>query len=166
MTERISFLAIFVCFLFSSCGRCHLYVQQMSLDRDYLASSHVGSPDRRQNHPPKGQRLLISWHFPFNLFVQQLHLVLTARFSDQTELTFEEPIQKSWGYAEFQFPHHLLTYRIQVINHWDEVVEIWEHQLWTQLIDIESKNSVSSQPIHGSVIDTPYSRGESVSCNR
>lgn len=155
MRKRILFLGIIICFFLASCGRSHLYVQQMVLDREYLASTHVGTPDRRQTNPPQGQRFLVGWHFPSNLFAEGLRLALTARFPDQTELVFSEPVKKTWGYAEFQFPRRLMTYRIQVINQWDEVVETWEHQLWTELIDIESNDSVSSHPMHGSVMDTP-----------
>lgn len=61
------------------------------------------------------------------------------------------------SYAAFNFfEKRILTYRIQVVDFEDEIVETWEHHFWTQLIDVDrSKVSVSSQPKQGSVIDTP-----------
>jgi hypothetical protein len=123
--------------LFTSCYKDHLYVQQEWVDRNFLASSHVNTPDPRQEHPPQGQRLLIAWRFPQNLIDQQLNLVLTMRFWDNTEEEQIRPIRNSRGYTAFNFLNEkILTYRIQIIDADGDVVERWEHQFWTKLIDI------------------------------
>jgi len=132
----------------------------MSLDHDYLASTHVGTPDPRQDDPPLGQRLLVSWKFPGNIFNQGLKLVMVARFWDQSEEVIEQILERSWSYLELYFPSKLLTYKVEVFNFEGDKVGLWEHHFWTQLIDIdlekESKSSsVSSQPMQESVIETP-----------
>lgn len=156
MVQRI--LAFSILFtLFTGCYKDHLYVQQEWVDRNFLASSHIGTPDPRQECPPIGQRLLVAWRFPMNLINRQLHLILTVRFWDNTEEELYQVIENSKAYAAFNFyDERILTYRIQVFDSEDEVVETWEHHFWTKLIDINRSNvSVSSHPIQGSVIETP-----------
>ncbi len=156
MVRRI-LVCLFLLTLFAGCYKDHLYVQQEWVDRNFLASSHVGTPDPRQACPPVGQRLLVAWRFPPFLFDQQLKLILTVRFWDSSEQVIFHPLQEMKSYAAFNFfEKRILTYRIQVVDFEDEIVETWEHHFWTQLIDVDrSKVSVSSQPKQGSVIDTP-----------
>ncbi|HSX10529.1 MAG TPA: hypothetical protein VLF94_02280 [Chlamydiales bacterium] len=157
MRTIVALFPIFFLTLLTSCYKNHLYVQQEWVDRNFLASSHVGTPDRRQEHPPEGQRLLISWKFPSNLIHEQLTMATTVRFWDNTEEVFYLPIKRSWGYEAYLFTQcKILTYRIQVINACNEVVDTWEHHFWTELIDIDrSSDDVCSQSKQGSVIETP-----------
>lgn len=132
-------------------------MQQEWVDRNFLASTKVGTPDPRQECPPEGQRLLVAWNFPGSLFYQDLRLLLTVRFWDNSEEIISYPIERRWSNTAFNFfDQKILTYRIQVVNRSNEIVETWEHHFWTELIDIDRKrDSVSSQPRHGSVIETP-----------
>lgn len=104
-----------------------------------------------------GQRLLIAWRFPMNLVDRQLRMVLTVRFWDNQEKEFTHFIERSRSYTAFNFfDQRILTYRIQVVDSDNEIVETWEHHFWTKLIDVDrSKTSVSSQPKQGSVIEMP-----------
>jgi hypothetical protein len=130
----------FLLTVFAGCYKNHLYVQQEWVDRTFLASTKVGTPDPRQECPPEGQRLLVAWKFPAYLFYQELHLLLTVRFWDNSEEVISYPVERHWSNAAFNFYHQkILTYRIQVVNRDDEIVETWEHQFWTELIDIDRK---------------------------
>lgn len=151
----LTVFAILCAGVFAGCYKNHLYVQQEWVDRNFLASSHVGTPDPRQECPPQGQRLLVSWKFPRSFGA--LQLVMTVRFWDNSEEVLCHPIERAWGYAAFFFDQErILTYRVQVVDVNGEVVECWEHHFWTELIDIDrSKDSVSSQSRQGSVIETP-----------
>lgn len=151
----IVFFIIFT--VFTGCYKEHLYVQQEWVDRSFLASSKIGTPDPRQECPPEGQRILVAWRFPDYLFFQQLRLRLTVRFWDNTEEVIDHFIHRTRSYAAFNFyKKKILTYRIEVVNGQDEVIETWEHQFWTELINIDRKSlSVSSHPRHGSVMETP-----------
>lgn len=132
-------------------------MQQEWVDRNFLASTRVGTPDPRQESPPTGQRLLVAWRFPLFLVDQKLKMLLTIRFWDNSEEVLCREIDKSKGYTAFNFFNdRILTYRIDVVNGENCVIETWEHHFWTKLIEIDrSKSSVSSQPMQGSVIDTP-----------
>lgn len=144
--------------LLASCYKDHLYVQQEWVDRDFLASTHVQTPDPRQICPPTGQRLLVAWRFPLNLIQQGLNLHLTTRLWDNTEEVSTQPMTRSHGYEAFNFfdGKRILTYKIEVTDSKGDVVEVWEHHFWTKLIDVDLSNTaVSSQPRQASVIETP-----------
>jgi len=157
MCRRIAIYLILLTF-FTACYRDHLYVQQEWVDRNFLASTKVGTPDPRQADPPEGQRILVGWRFSQNLLAEKLQLVLTVRFWDNSQEVIARPIQRSVSNTAFNFFDGLkiLTYRIDVVNAKGDVIQTWEHQFWTKLIDIDRRsNSVSSHPRQGSVMETP-----------
>lgn len=145
----------------TGCYRHHLYVQQEWVDRNFLASSHVGTPDPRQAKPPEGQRLLIAWDFPRSIFQKELTLEVSVRFWDDTQRNFHCQLQKKRSYTAYFFENEkILTYRVRVIAKDGEVIDTWKHHFWTELIEVgqpavNNNSSVSSQPIQGSVIDMP-----------
>lgn len=125
------------------CYKGHLYVQQEWVDREWLASSHMHTPDPRQDNPPKGQRLLVAWDFPKSLFQQGLTLQVTVRLWDNTQTIHTCPIERKRSFTSFFFPNNqpetdrrILTYRVQVMDHNQQVVETWNHQFWTELIQV------------------------------
>lgn len=125
------------------------------MDQNFLASSRVHTPDPRQEKPFEGQRLLVAWRFPSNLVNYGLSLVLTVRFWDNVEEEICYPIQRGHGTKAFYNAcRRILTYKIDVVNSQGEIIEVWEHQFWTKLID-RSSSSVSAQPKQGSVMETP-----------
>ena len=108
------------------------------MDKSFLASSHVGTPDPRQEDLIEGQRLLIAWRYPQNLMQDDLRLVLTVRFWDQSEEKFFSPLEKVRGHTAYNFfQQKILTYRVQVLDKGGEVVDTWEHHFWTQWIDLQ-----------------------------
>jgi hypothetical protein len=127
----------------TGCYKNHLYVQQEWVDASFLASSHVGTPDPRQEHPPHGQRLLIAWDFPRSLFDEKLTLEITVRLWNNTQEVLLHPVERKRGYEALYFPNadpcddrRILTYRIQVLNAEGTVLETWKHHFWTELIEI------------------------------
>ena len=151
----------------ASCYKNHLYVQQEWIDENFLASTHVGTPDPRKANPPQGQRLLVGWDFPRSLYEEGLTLLVTVRFWNNVQDVLFQPVDRRRSYAAFYFSNkdstedrRILTYRIQVLNARGAIIETWKHHFWTELIEIASSanrisSSVSSHPKQGSVIDTP-----------
>ena len=139
-------------FFLSSCYKNHLYVQQDKLDKNYLASSHVHTPDPRQKNPPEGQRLSVAWDFPLSIFKEQpLNLILTVRFWDNTQDVFVTKMEKKRGYVIYKFqdpthnkPKKILTYKVDVVNEDGEIVEQWKHQFWKKLIKINKEENIES----------------------
>lgn len=132
-------------------------MQQEWVDKDFLASTHVGTPDPRQKDPPTGQRLLVGWRFPTNWLDWGIHLETTVRFWDNREEVIRYDLDSSHGSHAFNFfGQKILTYKVEVVDACGDVLEVWEHQFWTKLIDADRRSlSVSSQPMQPSVIETP-----------
>lgn len=165
--------------LLSSCYRGHLYVQEEWVDKASLASSWVRTPDYRQEDPPVGQRLLVSWDFPISVYRRHLTLHAVVRFWDNTEKTVAYELKRRRGATDFFFRdeseeqnNKILTYRVQIRAGDGELIETWKHQLWTELIEVDKENSsgfgvekrreahsisssVSFHPRQESVIETP-----------
>ena len=136
MSIRVRIFSIILTLL-SSCYKDHLYVQQEWVDQTFLASMHVNTPDPRQECPPCGQRLLVAWRFPSNMIDYGLNLILTVRFWDNSEEEVCRRLESSRGYEVFNFfDEEILTYRIQIFDDADNLIETWEHHFWTKLIDI------------------------------
>jgi hypothetical protein len=125
----------------SSCHKNHLYVQNEWIDKKYLASSHVGTPDPRNKSFVSGNKLIISWAFPKNLYKKNLSLLLTMRFFGNTQDVITHLISKKKSYTTFFFPKNkkILTYQIQIVAEDGQIIEVWKHQLWTELIDIDKQ---------------------------
>ena len=144
MKKIIFVISLF--FLLVGCSTNHFYDQVENVGDYYLASIHVKTPDDRQFDPPYGQRINISWYFPKNQFYQDLSMHLTVRFWDNTQETRVYNLHRRWGTDTFFFSNKLkenknkiLTYRIQIFNGKNEVIETWKHQFWTELINVDEE---------------------------
>jgi len=129
--------------LLTGCYKGHLYVQQEWVDANFLASSKVGTPDPRKEHPPEGQRLIIAWDMPKSMFQQGLTAIATVRFWDQSEQVRTFPLERKRDVKAFFFLNQgftqdrkILTYLVQIISETGDIVEVWEHPFWTELIDL------------------------------
>ena len=141
---------LFLSFLmFFSCYKNHLYVQVEKIDKDFLASSHISTPDPMQEDPPYGQRVIISWSFPNHLYRKDLFVYLTVRFWDNKEALRIYKINRKWGTQTFYFSNKkrekgrkILTYQVQIVTQNKEIIEVWRHQFWTKLIDVDKEEEV------------------------
>jgi hypothetical protein len=160
-----SCFTIFLLFL-TGCTRHYFYAQKEKIDKSFLASSHILSPDPRQANPPEGESLLIRWDFPLSVFNENLTLQVKVRFYNTEEEVVIRPIIRKRDSCSLFFPHQqILTYLIQALSDKGEVVSEWEHQFWVEWIDIDrddkassaksKRDSVSSQLKQASVRDTP-----------
>ena len=116
-----------------------------NVQEDFLASEWVNTPDYRKEDPPIGQRVVVYWHFPSELYSQDLTLALTVRFWDNTQIEERYHLGRSFGEKSFFFSNKtkekkksILTYRLQAISKEGKIVETWKHQFWTELIDIDT----------------------------
>jgi len=164
--------------LLASCEKYHVSVRSIPVNAAYLASSHVGTPDPRQAHPPLGQKLVIDWAIPPEMLIEQPKIILHLLYKNHVEKEVVYPITCRGGYVvysllneEFTETKGLLTYRAEIVTEKGEVYREWKHQLWVNLITLEERqlsaarmsDSVVSQSIQGSVIDTAYLREEGLS---
>ena len=74
------------------------------------------------------------------------------RFWNNTEKVFRCPIEYKADSKAFYFEdktkekkHRILTYRIDVIDAKNQIVEVWKHQFWTKLIKIDQEEPKAEQ---------------------
>jgi hypothetical protein len=181
-------LLIFLSVFCTGCSKYYVTVTRQKIDRAYLASTHINSPDPRQACPPLGQMLVLNWYIPQEILKRNPYISLDVLYWNNTQRCFLFPIKYRFGYAnhsllgcEFAESGGFLTYRAKLITEDGEIYREWTHQLWVNLIEIEDIDefqiseqeeemqesaqetnlSVDSQSMQGSVIDTSERTNES-----
>jgi hypothetical protein len=141
----------FLCGAFSSlflllagCEKYYLSICQEKVDRNYLASTHVGTPDPRQDNPPMGQMLIIDWKVPKKVLEEKPFILLHVVYWDYTEQDFTFPVEKQMGYVtyrllnkEYEKKMGILTYKAEIVTDQHKVYKEWVHQLWVNLIRLD-----------------------------
>lgn len=167
--------------MLAGCSQYGISVNQIVVNRNYLASTHVGTPDPRQECPPEGQLLNIIWRISSEVLRQDPQLHLHVIYWDYTEEEFIYPIAQRIGSEnyfllddEYCEKNGILTYMAEIIGDDGCIYYEWKHQLWVNLIQIEDEpqsiesasltsSTVESQSMQGSVIDTAYRKEEASS---
>lgn len=142
----------FFLLLLSSCGVSTLSVHQQIIDARYLASTHVKTPDPRQNHPPRGQMLVVEWQIPYPVVLKDAQVVLYVVFKNYEEKKICYALDRRIGYEtysllneEFDEKKGILTYRAEIVTADQEVYQEWKHQLWVNVIHVDE----NSLPLEG-----------------
>lgn len=142
-------LLAFASILLTSCSQRYINAHTVFLNRSQLASYHVETPDPNLNHPLMGQRLLVNWNVPLWLIQSypDLHLEITIRFGDRTEIVKKVRVSRTSGYYLYEIldenyfdKEGILTYKIDLISN-GEIIEKWRHQLWAEIITVGENNS-------------------------
>jgi len=122
------------------------------MDANYLASSHVKTPDYRQKHPPDGQTLSIAWDFPLSIYRDNLNMILTVRFWDNKQDIFSNKLASKRGYVRYIFQDDskdkskkILTYKIDIFNEDGILIDEWKHQFWKELIEINKDEDIKTK---------------------
>lgn len=137
-------LLLIFCLLLTGCYRNNLLVIQRKVTPDYLASTHIGSPDPRRENPPCGQLLAVFWDFPSGNFCRGTHLVVTVRFWNNTEKVYKKYLAQRKGHFDLYFPHlsheeekKILTYKAEVFSGTGKLISSWKHHFWIKLIHLQ-----------------------------
>lgn len=144
------------CFI-SGCQKYYISICQEKIDRDYLASTYVGSPDPRQENPPLGQKLIIEWQIPKDVLQKHPMIVLQVVYQNYEESTFEYPILYKTGYVvnsllgeEFVKRKGFLSYKAKIVLNDGSVFRNWEHQFWVDVIHLDEKVEVRIEDVDSS----------------
>jgi hypothetical protein len=120
------------------------------VDVRYLASTHVGTPDPRQDHPPIGQMLILDWRIPKEIYNQKAQIVLDLIFWDHTVRQIRIPMKRRMDFATYKLFNEdyektggILTYKAQIVTQDGKVFREWRHQLWINLISISEEREPS-----------------------
>jgi|HubBroStandDraft_4_1064222.scaffolds.fasta_scaffold231309_2 hypothetical protein len=143
----VHYLKLFLSLLFlfsTGCRQYYLSVCQQWVDVRYLASTHVATPDPRQEHPPIGQMLIFDWRIPKEIFNKNPKIVLDLILWDYTTRKVEIPIKRRMDFAtyrllneEYEKSGGMLTYQAQIVTEDGQIFQQWKHQLWVNLITID-----------------------------
>ncbi|MBS0620767.1 MAG: hypothetical protein JSS61_04840 [Verrucomicrobia bacterium] len=134
--------------LLSSCSKHQQYfsVAQEWIDVRHLASTHVGTPDPRQENPPIGQSLIISWLIPSDFLKKKPEVVLDLILWDYTTRTIRYPVKRRLDYVTYKLlnkDYHdtqgIMTYKARLVAEDGEVLDEWKHQLWVNLITLDEE---------------------------
>ncbi len=127
----------------SGCSNPYLSVSQLRVDRTYLASTSVHTPDPRQEKPPFGQRLIIDWRVPSEVLEKNPRICLHLFFRNYEEQVITYPIHKRFGTQqyfllneEYEEKKGLLTYKAEIVTDDNALYKEWKHQMWVNLITV------------------------------
>jgi len=142
MISKKKFTALCLIYL-SSCSNPYLSVSQLRVDRTYLASTSVHTPDPRQEKPPFGQTLIIDWRIPSEVLDKHPRIRLHLFFRNYEDQILTYPIHRRFGTQqyfllneEYEEKKGLLTYKAEIVIDGDELFKEWKHQMWVNLITI------------------------------
>lgn len=140
-----------ICFL-TSCQKYYLSLTDRKIDVNYLASTHVATPDKRQKNPPYGDMIVMDWRLPKEIVAKNPVIKLHVLYGNYTEKTFDYPVRSRMGFAtykdldqEYTDTKGIITYSAEVVLDDGSIYKSWKHQLWVNLITLieEPKESPS-----------------------
>jgi hypothetical protein len=146
------FLALSSIFFLSGCEKYYLSLTNRNVDVNYLASTHVATPDKRQKNPPYGEMIIMNWRVPKEILEKNPELQLHVLYGDYTQKTFAYPVKKRMGYFTYKdlnevFTNHkgIITYCADLKLNDGSIYKSWKHQLWVKLIDLENVSDEKDQ---------------------
>lgn len=142
-TLKAFFLYLLIGSCLSGCTGQYLSIQTDYLGRSYLASYAIDTPDPLLHVPLLSQRLFIQWSLPLCfLSYEDLHLEITMRFANRTELKKEIEITCCSGYylyilsdEDFREKKGILTYKVILLGN-QQILEEKQHQLWAEFLRV------------------------------
>jgi len=146
MKFRPLFLLLIPCALLilPGCRQYYLSVCQEWVDVRYLASTHMKTPDPRQEHPPIGQMLILDWRVPKEVLKKKPEVVLDLILWDYSTRQIRIPVTRRMNFAtyrlfdeEYEKTGGILTYKAEILTEDGAVFREWKHQLWVNLITVK-----------------------------
>lgn len=132
--------------LLSGCQKYYLSLTDQKIDVNYLASTHVGTPDKRQHNPPIGEMIVMDWRIPKDILKQSPVIDLHVIYGNYTEKTLHYPLKKRMGYVtykdlneEFASTKGIITYSADIRLEDGTIFRSWKHQLWANLITVDEE---------------------------
>jgi hypothetical protein len=132
----------------TGCRQYYLSICQEWVDVRYLASTHVHTPDPRQEDPPIGQKLILDWRIPPEIYAKNPEVVLDLVLWDYTARQIRIPMKRRMDFAtyslfneEYEKTGGILTYKAEIVTEDGEVFREWKHQLWVELITVSDESA-------------------------
>ncbi len=143
---RTLFAALLLLLPLTGCKQYYLSLCQEWVDARYLASTHIGTPDPRQEHPATGQMLILDWRIPTEIFKKKPEVVLDLILWDYSTRQIRIPIKHRMDFATYRLFNEdyektggILTYKAVIVTEDGKVFREWKHQLWVNLITVSDE---------------------------
>ncbi|MBP7074468.1 MAG: hypothetical protein KBA81_03680, partial [Rhabdochlamydiaceae bacterium] len=121
MSKKCIFTLLFCLFSLAGCEKYYLSLRQVPVDVEYLASTHVGTPDPRQVDPPFGQKIVMQWAIPPEMLADKPRLIFHVIYKNHTEEEIIYPLEDRSGMEVFSVLNEqyrekggLLTYHAEI----------------------------------------------------
>lgn len=144
MQKLRSYLPLILLSLLTGCASERITAHLDYVNRAYLASAHVDTPDPLRNNPPLGQRILITWNLAKKDFDATYSIKLTTRTCNREEKTICIKLAKNRGMYIYKLLNNcyfesggIRAYKIE-LYHGSRLIDCWKHQLWAELITLNS----------------------------
>jgi hypothetical protein len=131
--------------LLAGCARkTELTVYNQAVDKKYLASTKVKTPDPRQHPVDRGQRLIIAWSAPGANFKKDCwSLKAYLQYGNRKEEVKEIAVQRrfgewtlEWVGDEFYHKRGVVSYKVDLLKN-GVVEKTFCHQLYCEIIRLE-----------------------------
>ncbi len=133
--------------LLLACSSSHmLTVQTRSLDSGFYASAQAGTPTRVDAASVRGEQLLVEWSIPAQDWKAHnggFEIQLRLRYGDKTEELKTITLESRSGHktytllnGEYYAKKGYETYLGELVATDGEVVDSWQHQVWTDYLRI------------------------------
>ncbi|MBN4066522.1 hypothetical protein JYU14_00350 [Simkania negevensis] len=131
--------------LCAGCQRTVLDVRHERLDKDYLASARVGTPESHLYEHFNAEQLVVFWDIPaaVPLVNHQVEVRLFVRFFNREEDEVVIPVLRRGGHKVVRYTEEelagkrgIMSFRA-VLSSEGEELAAWEHQIWVELIQFE-----------------------------
>jgi hypothetical protein len=126
----------------TSCSRYYLSVDKQIRNRDFLASTYVGSPDPTPTECITGEQIVVAWHMPRS-YVNKATCELELTYWDYTQDMIEFTIKERLGQyclenlgQNFEKNKGVISYKAVIKDPEGKITQVWEHQLYTKIIHV------------------------------
>ncbi len=133
--------------LAASCQPYGVSVNTFKVDKNNLASTHVGTPDPDKACPPVGVNIVVEWWVPHALIGCDPKVRLTLVYRNLSEEVIEHPISYRIGYfshevlgKQFKESKGLLSYKAEVVTGDGELFREEVHQLFVNVIHLDKES--------------------------
>lgn len=131
--------------LLVSCTRkTELTVYNQAVDKKFLASTKVKTPDPRQHPVDRGQRLIVAWSAPSaDLKNETWTLRAYLQYGSRKEEVKEASVRKhsgewilEWVGDEFYKKRGVVSYKVDLLKN-GHIEKTFRHQLYCEIIRLE-----------------------------
>ena len=142
-TVRKVFFIVFLIPLFVCCSGVYVSAKRVSIDKSVLASTFVGSPDKRQVEAESGEKIHVVWRLPSALYNDKALAALHIVYKDLTEEVIYRPLNSRIGSFSFfvdgktrSGENGILSYKVDIEDGEGRLIGSWHQHMWVSVYQL------------------------------